>query len=168
MALSLLPHKMFVCFAATESFQQEKICLITNLRDANTSIRVIFPSRMRIEYPTLAKYEPAQSTLFARAYLILHLLSLLAAILRAILHLCWHTRNLPDTGTGETCSQHRRCRADFLLLQRPGRKRNTAVAVLRRLVHHIMAKCPELVKHALPYFETPERTQQTLSSLETM
>jgi hypothetical protein len=32
----------------------------------------------------------------------------------------------------------------------------------------IIAKRPQLVKHALPYFETPERTQQTLSSLETL
>lgn len=53
-------------------------------RDANTSIRVILPSHMRIEYPTLVTYKPASSTLFARAYLILHLLFLLAAILRTI------------------------------------------------------------------------------------
>jgi ankyrin repeat protein len=48
------------------------------------------------------------------------------------------------------------------------KKRNTTVAVLRGLVHQIIAKRPQLVKHALPYFETPERTQQTLSSLETL
>jgi ankyrin repeat protein len=46
--------------------------------------------------------------------------------------------------------------------------RNTAVAVLRGLVHQIVTKRPRLIKHALPYFETPERTQQTLSSLETV
>ncbi|KAK7177595.1 hypothetical protein PSPO01_16358 [Paraphaeosphaeria sporulosa] len=76
---------MFVCFTVMESSQQEKICLITNLRDANTSIRVILPSHMRIEYPTLAKYKPAGSTLSARAYPILHLLFLLAAISTRIL-----------------------------------------------------------------------------------
>ncbi|KAH8714814.1 hypothetical protein GQ44DRAFT_582173, partial [Phaeosphaeriaceae sp. PMI808] len=47
-------------------------------------------------------------------------------------------------------------------------KRNTGVAVLRGLVRQIITKRPPLVKHALPYFETPERTQQTLSSLETL
>jgi hypothetical protein len=45
---------------------------------------------------------------------------------------------------------------------------NTGVAVLRGLVHQIIAKRPQLVKHALPYFETPEKTQQTLLSLETL
>jgi ankyrin repeat protein len=47
-------------------------------------------------------------------------------------------------------------------------KHNTGVAVLRGLVYQIIAKRPQLVKHALPYFETPARTQQTLSSLETL
>jgi Cdc6-like AAA superfamily ATPase len=47
-------------------------------------------------------------------------------------------------------------------------KRNTGVAVLRGLVHQIITKHPQLVKHALPYFETLERTQQTQSSLETL
>ncbi|CAN9196308.1 unnamed protein product [Alternaria alternata] len=47
-------------------------------------------------------------------------------------------------------------------------RRNTAIAVLRGLVHQIIGKRPQLVKHALPHFETPERTQQTLSSLETL
>ena len=47
-------------------------------------------------------------------------------------------------------------------------KRNTGVAVLRGLVHQIVSKRPKLIKHALPYFETAERTQQTLSSLEAL
>ncbi|KAF1828069.1 hypothetical protein BDW02DRAFT_485176, partial [Decorospora gaudefroyi] len=47
-------------------------------------------------------------------------------------------------------------------------KRNTAVAVLRGLVHQIIAKRPQLVKHALPHFEMPELMPQTLSSLETL
>ncbi|USP82182.1 hypothetical protein yc1106_09456 [Curvularia clavata] len=47
-------------------------------------------------------------------------------------------------------------------------KRNTAVAILRGLVHQIIVKRPQLVEHALLYSETPERTQQTLSSLETL
>ena len=56
----------------------------------------------------------------------------------------------------------------FFFCSAEDEKRNTAVAVLRGLVHQIIAKRPHLVKHALPYFETPERTQQTLSSLETL
>ncbi|KAH8702685.1 hypothetical protein GQ44DRAFT_597186, partial [Phaeosphaeriaceae sp. PMI808] len=47
-------------------------------------------------------------------------------------------------------------------------KRNTVVAVLRGLVRQIITKRPQLVQHALPYFEPPERIQQTLSSLETL
>jgi ankyrin repeat protein len=47
-------------------------------------------------------------------------------------------------------------------------KHNTGVAVLRGLVHQILDKRPQLIKHALPHFETPERTQQTLASLETL
>jgi ankyrin repeat protein len=47
-------------------------------------------------------------------------------------------------------------------------RRNTAIAVLRGLVHQIIAKRPQLARHALPHFETPERTQETLSSLETL
>ena len=56
----------------------------------------------------------------------------------------------------------------FFFCSAEDEKRNTAVAVLRGLVHQIIAKRPQLVKHALLYFETPERTQQTLSSLETL
>jgi hypothetical protein len=40
--------------------------------------------------------------------------------------------------------------------------------VLRELVHQTITKRPLLVKHALPYFETPERTEQTLSSLKAL
>ncbi|CAN9196489.1 unnamed protein product [Alternaria alternata] len=47
-------------------------------------------------------------------------------------------------------------------------KHNTGVAVLRGLVQQILDKHPQLIKHALPHFETPERTQQTLASLETL
>lgn len=47
-------------------------------------------------------------------------------------------------------------------------KRNTAVAVLRSLLYQIITKRPQLVKHALPYFETQKREQQTLSSLEAL
>ena len=56
----------------------------------------------------------------------------------------------------------------FFFYSAQDEKRNTGVVVLRRLVHQIIAKRPQLVKHALPHFETPERTQQTLSSLETL
>ncbi|KAJ4302834.1 hypothetical protein N0V90_001725 [Kalmusia sp. IMI 367209] len=47
-------------------------------------------------------------------------------------------------------------------------KRNTAVTILRGLVHQIVTKRPKLIQHAFPYFETPSMTQQTLSSLETL
>ncbi|USP77892.1 hypothetical protein yc1106_05166 [Curvularia clavata] len=47
-------------------------------------------------------------------------------------------------------------------------KRNTAIAVLRGLVHQIITKRPHLVKHMLPYFETSDMTQQILSSLESL
>ncbi|PSN59264.1 hypothetical protein BS50DRAFT_260919 [Corynespora cassiicola Philippines] len=47
-------------------------------------------------------------------------------------------------------------------------KRNTAVAMLRGLVHQIITERPQLVKHALSHFETPKRAQQTTSSLETL
>jgi len=56
----------------------------------------------------------------------------------------------------------------FLFCSAQDEKRNTAVAVLRGLVHQIVVKRPQLVKHALPFFETPERSQQTLSSLEAL
>jgi ankyrin repeat protein len=47
-------------------------------------------------------------------------------------------------------------------------KRNSSVAVLRGILYQIIAKRPQLIKHALPFFETQERTQQTLLSLETL
>jgi hypothetical protein len=56
----------------------------------------------------------------------------------------------------------------FFFCSAQNEKRNTAVAVLRGLVRQIIAKRPQLVKHALPYFETLERMQQTLGSLETL
>ncbi|KAF2006539.1 hypothetical protein P154DRAFT_415515, partial [Amniculicola lignicola CBS 123094] len=56
----------------------------------------------------------------------------------------------------------------FFFCSAQDEKRNTAVAVLRGLVHQIVVKRPQLVKHALLFFKTPERTQQTLSSLETL
>ncbi|CAN9243504.1 unnamed protein product [Alternaria alternata] len=56
----------------------------------------------------------------------------------------------------------------FFFCSAQDEKRNTAVSVLRGLVHQIIAKRPQLVKHALPYFETAKRAQETLSSLETL
>jgi ankyrin repeat protein len=56
----------------------------------------------------------------------------------------------------------------FFFCSAQDEKRNTGVAVLRGILYQIMAKCPQLITHALPYFETPERTQQTLLSLETL
>jgi len=54
----------------------------------------------------------------------------------------------------------------FFFCSAEDEKRKPAAAVLRGLVHQIIAKRPQLVKHALPCFEMPERIQQTLSSLE--
>ena len=47
-------------------------------------------------------------------------------------------------------------------------RRNTGVAVLRGLVHEIITQCPQLIRHALPYFETPSKTQHTLYSPEAL
>jgi hypothetical protein len=56
----------------------------------------------------------------------------------------------------------------FFFCSAQDEKRNTGVAVLRGILYQIIAKRPQLIKHALPYFETPERAQQTLLSLETL
>ena len=56
----------------------------------------------------------------------------------------------------------------FFFCSAQDEKRNTPVAVLRGLVHQIIDKRPQLVKHALPHFKTLEQTQQTLGSLETL
>lgn len=56
----------------------------------------------------------------------------------------------------------------FFFYSAGDKRRNTAIAVLRGLVHQIIVKRPCLVKYALPYFRPPERIQQTLSSLETL
>ncbi|PZD29773.1 hypothetical protein A1F96_04897, partial [Pyrenophora tritici-repentis] len=56
----------------------------------------------------------------------------------------------------------------FFFCSAQDEKRNTAIAVLRGLVRQIIAKRPQLVKHALPKFETPTMTQQTLSSVEAL
>lgn len=45
----------------------------------------------------------------------------------------------------------------FFFCSAQDEKRNTAVAVLRGLLHQIIVKRPQLIKHALPYFEPPER-----------
>jgi ankyrin repeat protein len=47
-------------------------------------------------------------------------------------------------------------------------KRNTALAILRSLVHQIITQTPDLARHAQSHFETDERKRQTLSSFETL
>ena len=47
-------------------------------------------------------------------------------------------------------------------------KRNTCVTLLRSLLYQILTKRPQLRKHTVTYFESPEKTQQTLSSFETL
>lgn len=56
----------------------------------------------------------------------------------------------------------------FYFCSHQDEKRNTAVAVLRGLVHQIATKRRKLAKHVLPYFETQEKAQLTLSSPETL
>jgi ankyrin repeat protein len=56
----------------------------------------------------------------------------------------------------------------FYFCSHQDEKRNTVVAILRGLVHQIIAKRPKLVNHVLPYFETPKKVQLTLSSPETL
>jgi hypothetical protein len=46
--------------------------------------------------------------------------------------------------------------------------RNTAVDLLRGLVHQIVVKRPKLAKHVLPYVDTPGKARETLSSLEAL
>jgi ankyrin repeat protein len=72
----------------------------------------------------------------------------------------------------EELENHTACKSDaemlFFFCSAQDEKRNTGVAVLRGILYQIIAKRPQLIRHALPYFKTPERTQQTLLSLETL
>jgi len=56
----------------------------------------------------------------------------------------------------------------FYFCSHQDEKRNSAIAILRGLLYQIVTKRPKLAKHALPFFETPEKVQQTLLSLETL
>ncbi|RYP59020.1 hypothetical protein DL769_008711 [Monosporascus sp. CRB-8-3] len=56
----------------------------------------------------------------------------------------------------------------FYFCSHQDEKRNTAVAVLRGLVHQIVKKRPKLIEYVLPYLETPEKAQATLLSLESL
>jgi ankyrin repeat protein len=47
-------------------------------------------------------------------------------------------------------------------------KRNTALAILRSLIHQIITQTPHLAKHAQAHFGTDDRMRQTLSSFETL
>ena len=47
-------------------------------------------------------------------------------------------------------------------------KRNSAVAVLRGLLWQILLKHPDLAKHALPYFDGSQQTQNTIWSLQAL
>ncbi|KAL9066016.1 MAG: hypothetical protein Q9157_007281 [Trypethelium eluteriae] len=47
-------------------------------------------------------------------------------------------------------------------------KRNTTIAILRSLVYQIIGKRPELSSLVQPFFETSEKTRQTLLSFETL
>jgi hypothetical protein len=46
----------------------------------------------------------------------------------------------------------------FFICSAGDEKRNTAIAVLCGPVHQTVAKRPQLVKHVLLYFKTPEKT----------
>ncbi|EUC39758.1 hypothetical protein COCMIDRAFT_10213 [Bipolaris oryzae ATCC 44560] len=56
----------------------------------------------------------------------------------------------------------------FYFYSAKDKERNTSIAVLRGLVHQIITKRPQLIRHALPYFETRAQIKQTLSSLEAL
>jgi hypothetical protein len=57
----------------------------------------------------------------------------------------------------------------FLFCKNEDEKRNTAVNILRGLVYQIVTKRPGLIeRHALSSFESPERSRDTLSSLEAL
>ncbi|KAH7066499.1 NACHT and ankyrin domain protein [Paraphoma chrysanthemicola] len=56
----------------------------------------------------------------------------------------------------------------FFFCSQGDAKRNTALGILRSLIYQILSKSPQLVKHAEEYFVTPERTAQTLSSLDSL
>ncbi|EMD88830.1 hypothetical protein COCC4DRAFT_137574, partial [Bipolaris maydis ATCC 48331] len=43
----------------------------------------------------------------------------------------------------------------FFFCSAQNKKHNTALAVLRGLLHQILTKCPQLAKHALRHFEPP-------------
>ncbi|KAF2874657.1 hypothetical protein BDV95DRAFT_296211 [Massariosphaeria phaeospora] len=47
-------------------------------------------------------------------------------------------------------------------------KRNTTTGVLRSFVHQILRCMPEFLNHTQPFFESRERIQETLSSMETL
>ncbi|OAL56010.1 hypothetical protein IQ07DRAFT_530043, partial [Pyrenochaeta sp. DS3sAY3a] len=56
----------------------------------------------------------------------------------------------------------------FCFCSHQDEKCNTAITVLRGLIHQIITKRSGLLKHALPYFDTLEKSQQSLTSLETL
>jgi hypothetical protein len=76
--------------------------------------------------------------------------------------------HLPEEGVGEPHKFIDNAKLLFFFCRAQEEKRNTGVTVLRGLVHQIVTKRPQLIKHALEYFETPERTQHALSSPETI
>jgi ankyrin repeat protein len=47
-------------------------------------------------------------------------------------------------------------------------KRNTALAILRSLIHQIITQTPNLAKHATAYFQRDDQQRQTLTSFETL
>jgi ankyrin repeat protein len=47
-------------------------------------------------------------------------------------------------------------------------KRNTALAILRSLIHQIITQTPDLAKHAQAYFTPDDQQRQTLTSFETL
>ncbi|KAH8747739.1 ankyrin repeat-containing domain protein [Diaporthe sp. PMI_573] len=56
----------------------------------------------------------------------------------------------------------------FYFCSHQDEKRNGAVAVLRGLVYQLVTKRRDLFQHVSSYFESPGKTQETLSSVETL
>lgn len=56
----------------------------------------------------------------------------------------------------------------FYLCSHQDERRDNAIAVLRSLVYQITVNRPNLITHVFPFFETPEKTRYTLSSLDAL
>ena len=47
-------------------------------------------------------------------------------------------------------------------------KRNSTVHILRGMIYQLISKKPDMIKHALPYFDLEEKAKFTVTSLESL